>query len=730
VGLFFGELAGGLEVVGMIYVRGLQMTILPYIMFSLIVGFGSLSFERAWLLAKRAGILLLVFWAIGLTVVVLMTLTFPDRDSATFFNPSMIEPQQQVELLDMFIPSNPFEALATSAIPAVVLFSILFGLALIGVENKEGFLENLRVVAKTLQRVTGFVVKITPIGVFGLTAAAAGSLNLDDVVRLQVYFISYIGSCLFLTFVAFPLLMSVLTPFSYGEVIRVSKDALITAFTTGNLFVVLPIMIHDCQVLFKKHVPEAKESAFYIDILIPVTFNFPNMGKLTALLFVFFGAWYIGKPLPFSEYPSTVATGIPVFFGGIDLALPFMLQLKGLPPDLFSLYVVSGIINGRFATLLACMELLCFTLVAVSAILGKLKIHPVRVGINAAVLLVGVVALTLSVRTFLHQTVPSANDQAEFVRNMSVEETVPFDLYEEPPFVASEPELVAAEVTPEREKGFFSRLFGNADEKQEVSASVETRDSVSAKERQVIRVGIFPDNLPWSYTNARGELAGFDVEIAHRLATHLNCWLEFYYIEREKAAFYLDQGALDIVMSGVAVTTGDIAKYTFTDPYLSVHLGFLIPKQKEFLTTFSNHQLLEKQTDYRVGYVPPSPFLPNLRSLFPNLELVAYDSSADFFEVAEGKPEALWTSAEEGSALSLLHPQYTVMLPENVYVYQLAYPVNPEDRDFLWFLNQWLSVETQSYEFEQAYGFWILGKPREDLKPRWSIVRNVLGWVE
>ena len=62
VGLFFGEKAAGLEVIGSIYVRGLQMTILPYIMFSLMVGFGSLSYDRAWLLAKRAGLLLLLFW--------------------------------------------------------------------------------------------------------------------------------------------------------------------------------------------------------------------------------------------------------------------------------------------------------------------------------------------------------------------------------------------------------------------------------------------------------------------------------------------------------------------------------------------------------------------------------------------------------------------------------------------------------------------------------------------
>ena len=727
VGLFFGELVAWLEVIGMIYVRGLQMTILPYIMFSLIVGFGSLSYERAWLLANRAGLLLVLFWGIGLSVVVLMTLTFPDRESASFFNPAMVEPKQEVALLEMFIPSNPFEALATSAIPAVVLFSILFGLALIGIPEKESLLGNVRVIASTLQRVTAFVVKITPIGVFGLTASAAGTLNVEDVVRLQVYFVSYIGTCIFLAFVAFPLVMSTLTPFTYLQVIRVSKDALITAFTTGNLFVVLTIMIHDCRLLFQKEMPEAKDSAFYIDILIPVTFNFPNMGKLTALLFVFFGAWFIGKPMPFSEYPSTLATGLPVFFGGIDLALPYMLQLKDLPPDLFSLYVVSGIINGRFATLLACMELLCFTLVAVTSILGKLRFNPLKIGINAAVLVLAAIGLTLGCRAYLHSSVPTANQQAELVNSMSVETRVPYEVFQKPPLTLEELALREEELADEKKGNFFTRLFSGEDSEDEARIEI---DGESAKTRQVLRVGVFEDNLPWTYLNGEGELVGFDVEVAHQLAHQLSCNLEFFFMNKDEAPLYLEKGIIDILMSGVPITTEDVTTYTFTDPYLQVNVGLLVPKEMEFIQQLNEAQASQEPSDVTISYVPPSPFIPRLRASLPNVRVKSYESATDFFEAAKGKPEAFFTSAEAGSALSLLQPSYTVVLPPTPIEFSLAYPVNPNDRDFLWFMNQWLTVAGDSREMQNAYNYWILGHPREPLEPRWSIIRDVLGWVE
>ena len=598
----------------------------------------------------------------------------------------------------MFVPSNPFEALATSAIPAVVLFSILFGLALIAIPKKDAVLDVFSVMSKTLQRVTGFVVKITPLGVFGLTAAAAGTLDGDDVSRLQVYFVAYIGCSTFLTFVAFPMVMSLLTPFTYGQVARVSRNALITAFTTGNLFVVLPILIEDCQKMFKERCPDAKDAEFFIDILIPVTFNFPNMGKLTALLFIFFGGWYIGSPLPLAEYPQTVLTALPVFFGGIDSAVPYMLQIVGLPTDLFSLYILSGIITGRFATLLACMELLCFTLVAVSSLLGILQVNLRKILLGLMILLLGGLTLMGGARALLEKIVPTANEQVEFVQGMRVHQAVPAKVYSEPPSLPTQSLEDVEQVSkgsPPR-KGFFSRVF---------SSSKETAAG-SVRERTVLRVGFFPDNRPWSYTNGVGELAGYDVEAAHRLAAHLGCQLEFYPLLQAEAHRYLDAGEIDILMSGVPITTSNITRYTFSDFYLQLYLAVLLPKDPKLEDTISSLEKLKASDGIVVGYVPPSPFLPNIRAMLPNVELVEYPSYSEFFAAAGQSAKEVLT-LEAGSALTLLHPEYKVQISGNRTVYNLAYPINPNDPDFLVFVNQWLAIESNLVSAE-SYNYWIL----------------------
>ncbi len=51
-GLFFGDMVAFLEIVGDIFIKLLQMTVLPYVILSLIFGLGSLEYRQAFLLAK------------------------------------------------------------------------------------------------------------------------------------------------------------------------------------------------------------------------------------------------------------------------------------------------------------------------------------------------------------------------------------------------------------------------------------------------------------------------------------------------------------------------------------------------------------------------------------------------------------------------------------------------------------------------------------------------------
>ena len=81
-GVLFGDYCGFLQIFGDAFIKLLQMTILPYITVSMILGIGGLTLEQAKLLAKKAGILMLLFWGLSFVMVLLLPFSFPQWQSA------------------------------------------------------------------------------------------------------------------------------------------------------------------------------------------------------------------------------------------------------------------------------------------------------------------------------------------------------------------------------------------------------------------------------------------------------------------------------------------------------------------------------------------------------------------------------------------------------------------------------------------------------------------------
>ena len=175
VGLFFGEHIAFLQIIGKAFILLLQMTVLPYIVLSLITGLGNLTYQQVKTLALRVGTLLLISWGLAFVVILLMPLAFPTWISASFFSTSLIEKQEEVNLLTLFIPANPFYSMSNNFVPAVVVFSVAVGVALIGIENKQALLGNLGTFNRAMGRITQFMAKLTPFGVFAVVASAAGT---------------------------------------------------------------------------------------------------------------------------------------------------------------------------------------------------------------------------------------------------------------------------------------------------------------------------------------------------------------------------------------------------------------------------------------------------------------------------------------------------------------------------------------------------------------------------
>jgi Na+/H+-dicarboxylate symporter len=91
LGIFLGERATILKWAADGFVKLLQMTVLPYVVVSIIGSLATLKVEDARMLAVKAGAILALLWGIALFFAFLIPLTFPHIETASFFSTALVE---------------------------------------------------------------------------------------------------------------------------------------------------------------------------------------------------------------------------------------------------------------------------------------------------------------------------------------------------------------------------------------------------------------------------------------------------------------------------------------------------------------------------------------------------------------------------------------------------------------------------------------------------------------
>jgi Na+/H+-dicarboxylate symporter/ABC-type amino acid transport substrate-binding protein len=703
VGLFFGEKAEGLQIVADVWIGLMQMTVLPYVIVSLIAGLGQLDSGLARQLAIRGGLLMLIFWGIALLVVFVMPLAFPEFVNAAFFSAHSRETASSFNPIDLYIPSNPFRSMANTVIPAVVIFSSAVGIALIGMPNKKTLIEALGTFLEALGRVTRFVVGLTPIGVFAIVAVAAGTMTWDELARLEVYFVVYIMASLYLALWVLPVLISTLTPFSYRDVFKYSKEALLTAFFTQNVFIILPMLIEGSQKLYRDYNLNSDDTESLSEVIVPVTFNFPNTGKLLSLLFVPFAAWLSGSPMEWAAYPGFLLSGLASYFAKAQVALPFLLDMQKIPQDMFQLYFPTGIINGKFDTMVSAMNLLAFSVIGTAALTGHLKVSArklLRFLVTSVLLLVLTVFAT---RVFLAATIDTSYDRDKVIMAMS---------------------LIKPAVNT---KVYESRLDLPPRFQLELPDDYTVLEQI--RHRGVIRAGYVPGRLPFTFTNHEGELVGFDVELLNILAREMGVTLEFVPLSWDTLTSQVNSDEVDIVGT-MPLSTRMLMDLDLSDPYLPGELSAVVRDYRR--QEFSEPERLLENEELTIAYPGPIAYVrPAVEQALSGLDItwLQINNFEEFFKQEDESIDALIVEAEIGTAWTLLHPEYTVVIPKSSALKTpLGFAVPKGQHDFAALLSRWLNAKKSSGEIQAAYDYWILGKGAEKKELRWSIARDVLGW--
>ena len=359
-------IADWLDLPGQIFMRLIQMVMIPLIFTSIISGIVSNTSENL----KNFGVKLLLYFIFTTSVAILLgiltTLLFKPGNyiyklggfpNSTTNNDSLIE-EEKVSLIDNIpnaisnlIPNNPLETLLTGEMLGIVIFTIIIGIAITQLKDSSArpIIRFSEAIQKICMIVVSWAMRLVPYAVFGLIAALISRIGIEIFFGLGYYMgVVVIGLILLLLF--YLLLILTVTKKNPLTFLQAIKEPQLLAFSTASSAAVMPLSMKTAD-------EKLGVSSNISDFVIPVgaTINMDGTALFQCVTTLFMAQAY-GMELTMINLVLITVTvvaasiGTPAIPGGGVIILASVLQSSGIPVD--GLIVIIGIdrILGMFRT--------------------------------------------------------------------------------------------------------------------------------------------------------------------------------------------------------------------------------------------------------------------------------------------------------------------------------------------------------------------------------------------
>lgn len=674
-----------------LFLQASQIVVMPYLICELILGFGRLPAGSLGHLIRLAGLVLVGQWLAAGLLVVVLPLFLPPLESSEFFQPGLLTSQPVPDLLKTYLPDNIFSALASDNFPAVVLFSGLLGYSLNGIEEREVLLAPLQVFRQVLGRLNKLVVRLVPFGIFALVAINVARLDLAQLIRIEGFLALGMIAFLLLTLLCVLSILS-LTPLGLRSLWRMVEGPLLLTACSANLMIALPMLLDNLQQQLPQALPAAGPDASSADLqqelapLISLGYALPGLGQVASLIFVPFAAWYADRPLEWSSSLRMLATALPASVAGIKAVARQELIHLNLPVELLQLVHISGEWFYRFEKLLSFEGLVVLALLVHARNVGAWRPRLLW----AVAGLISSVCLALALGWGARQSLAAA--LAGTYRN-------------------HERLLALTTIRPGTPATVHLGDGGHLPAAAPVTMA-------AIRQRGVLRVGIRQDALPWAFTNRRGDLVGFDIDLLRSLATSLGLRLELWYAPLGRLESALHQQRLDLVAGGIQLTSGRASDSGLSDGYLPVHLGLVVPDAKVRLFQDGNRALqgrsislaLHDASAISAGLEEEIARMLAADGPRPRVRLIPVASKQPLFtDNGFQAVDGLLIPAEAGAAWAVLYPRTSLITPFQARLTsELVLMIGGRDPALERTINSWLAREKGLGRIEQLYNHWIL----------------------
>ncbi len=239
------------------------------------------------------------------------------------------------------------------------------------------------------------------------------------------------------------------------------------------------------------------------------------------------------------------------------------------------------------------------------------------------------------------------------------------------------------------------------------SSSETTRTSLleQIKQRGTMRVGV-STFVPWAMRNTQGELIGYEVDVALRLAEDAGLKVEFVPTAFDGIVPGLLAGKFDVIIAGMSITPQRNLSVNFTMPY--AHSGLLLAASKQLagnMTQKEDYNTDEVTITVRRGSIS----VQAAQKAFPKATLRQFDDDIQAFqEVLNGNAHAVIASTPKPEFETIKNSD-KLFIPFEGHLDRgvEAIGVRQGELDALNFFNNWILLRTEDGWLKERHDYWF-----------------------
>ncbi len=345
---------------GDLFLRALKMIIIPLIISSLISGVTNIgtggNLGRLGLKTISYYILTSIF-AI-LTGLILVNLIKPGTGADLNFSQAvsgLVEKQRSLgQTLIEIVPDNIFTAFTQNQMLSVIFFAVLFGFFIVQVkpESREVLKKAFNAIFEVMMKITLFVIKFTPLGIFGIVAKVVA--DQDDLInlmaRMGLYMSTVILALLIHFFITLPLIVKYIGKSRPFRHLNNMSTPLLTAFSTSSSGATLPLTIDAVE---NKSGVSNKISSFTLPLGATINMDGTALYECVAAMFI---AQAYGVDMTIIQQLIVVVTALLASIGAAAIPMAGLVMITviltavGLPLEGVGLILAVDRILDMFRT--------------------------------------------------------------------------------------------------------------------------------------------------------------------------------------------------------------------------------------------------------------------------------------------------------------------------------------------------------------------------------------------